>query len=55
MDNKTRDIRAKDWNRFKLSKGEIIAGLETLKILLNSLDNIDINNNKNKGRKWLRK
>ena len=55
MDNKTRDIRAKAWNRFKLSKGEIIAGLKTLKILLNSLDSIDINNNNNKGRKWLRK
>lgn len=54
MDNINRDIRAKDWHRFKLSKGEIVAGLETLKILLNSLDNIDINNN-NKDRKWLRK
>jgi len=55
MDNNTIDIRAKDWNRFKLSKGEIIAGLETLKILLNSLDSIDINNNKNNGKKWLKK
>lgn len=53
MDNKDRNIRAKNWNRFKLSKGEIIAGLETLKILLNSLDSIDINNNNSK--KWLRK
>jgi helix-turn-helix protein len=58
MDNKIRDYRAKDWSRFKLSKVDIVAGLDTLKILLNNIESIestDWNNNKLKVRKWLRK